>query len=66
MRVEVWLHQNNVPITYEEAYAVYQKGDLICVGYVDKKSGKTVDKYPVINIFKIRETGYTSSQPNKG
>ena len=65
MKVEVWLEKNNTNLVYEDAQAVYQKGDLVCIGYTDKVLGKTVDKYPVVNIFKIRETAYASSQPNK-
>ena len=63
MKVEVWLEKNNVALVYETATAVYQKGDLICIGYQDKELGKAVDKYPIQNVLKVRESNYTTSQP---
>jgi hypothetical protein len=63
MKVEIWFDRSSVPIVYEEAYATYQKGDMLCVRYEDENLGQAVDKYPVVSIFKVRETGFKSSQP---
>ena len=60
MIVEIWFDKSSVPIVYENADSTYQKGNLLCVGY-DKK----VDKYPLDHIFKVRESNFSSSQPNK-
>ena len=61
MKIEIWFQQSNVPITYE-ARATYQKGDMFCIGYEDGEE-KRVDKYPVWNIFRVRESGFASSLP---
>ncbi len=63
MKVEIWFDRSSVPVVYEEAESTYQKGDMLCVGYEDDNFGRAVDKYPVAHIFKMRETGVASSQP---
>lgn len=64
MKVEIWFDRSNVAIVYDGVYAVYQKGDMLCIGYLDLNIGSNVvDKYPIQNIFKVRESGFVSSQP---
>lgn len=63
MKVEIWFDRSSVPVVYENVTATYQKGDMLCIGYDDDDLGRTVDKYPVDHIFKIRETQFRSSQP---
>jgi hypothetical protein len=61
MIVKIWFDKSNVPIIYDDAESVYQKGDLLCIGY-----NKQVDKYPIDHIFKINESNFKTSQPTKG
>lgn len=53
MRVEVHLYTQSAPVVIEDAKNAYQKGDMYCVMYAD---GKTVDKFPLAHIFRVRET----------
>lgn len=48
------LNEQSKPITYENVINTYTKGGLFCVFYLLKDT-KTVDKYPLCNIFRIRE-----------
>ena len=63
MIVKIWFDRSNVPISYN-AQSTYQKGDMFCVGY-DSPEGKQVDKYPIVNIFKVNESQFASSQPRQ-
>ena len=58
MKVLVWFDRSSVPITYNKVSATYQKGDMFCIRY-----DGFVDKYPIKNIFKIREEEFDTSQP---
>ena len=61
MKIKIWFDKSSVPIIYENVEATYQKGDLFCIGYSSE-----VDKYPISHIFKVNESQFASSQPNKG
>jgi hypothetical protein len=56
--VSVLLHTLNVPIIHVQSQT-YQKGNLFCVYEVE--SGY-VYKYPISNIFRIREVYGTDAQ----
>jgi len=57
LRVEVHLESSSEPCVYEDAYAAYQKGDMMCVAYKDKKTGVfQTDKYPLSHIYRVRNT----------
>ncbi len=51
MRVEIHLKLQSQPMVCENVRNAYQKGNLYCVMYEDK----TVDKFPIEDIFRIRE-----------
>ena len=52
MRVEIHLYTQSKPVIVEDAKNTYQKGDMFCVMHVD---GKTVDKFPLQHVFRVRE-----------
>ena len=55
LRVEIHLESTSEPIIYEDAMAVYQKGDMMCVSF--KRDGVFMsDKYPIAHIFRVRNT----------
>jgi len=63
MKIELWFQNSSQPVKFKDAYATYQKGDLLCVGYVDE-FGQHVKKYPVQHLFCVHEEEFPSSQPN--
>jgi len=55
MKVEIIFHSSSTPKIHD-AYAVYTKGDLLCVALSDMKN---IIKYPLCNVFSIaHEHGY--------
>ena len=56
MKVEIWLDKLNQGIIHN-AESVYQKGDLLCI----KRVTGEVYKYPIRNIFCIKETEFIES-----
>jgi len=49
MRVEIIFHTSSTPKVFEDAKAVYTKGELLCISYgVDD-----LIKYPLANIFSV-------------
>jgi len=63
MKVKIWFQLSSQPINFENVYATYQKGDLICIGYKDKDGKQAVNKYPIAHLFAIKEYDFESSQP---
>ena len=64
MIVKIWFDRSSVPIKYT-ADSTYQKGDMFCIGYGADDNNPEVDKYPIQNIFKVNESQFVTSQPNK-
>jgi len=52
MKIEVHLLSQSKPIVYENVNNAYTKDGMYCVY---NKDG-IVDKYPLINIFRVKET----------
>lgn len=53
-QIEVHLNEQSSPIIYTNVSNTYTKGYLYCVMYeIDGK--RKVDKFPLMNIFRIRE-----------
>lgn len=50
-KIEVHLKHQSQPVVCENVRNAYQKGDLYCVMYVNGM----VDKFPVADIFRVRE-----------
>lgn len=61
LRVEVHLHSSSEPIVYLDAISCFEKGSLFCVAY-DQGSQVMTDKYPIMSIFRVRNT-YTGKEP---
>jgi hypothetical protein len=61
VKVEIWFDKSSVPIVFENARATYQKGDMFCI----EVGGGVRQKYPIRNIFTVKETHDTSSQPER-
>lgn len=55
IKVQVWLQNLSQPIDLS-AKATYQKGEMFCIEWVDDSGERMVDKYPLQNIFRVRET----------
>jgi hypothetical protein len=53
MKVEVYLQETSQRIVFEKASNTYTKGPLFCV-YI--KEENVVYKYPISNIFNIKES----------
>lgn len=53
-KVSIILKTNSQPILYD-ATSVYEKGSFTCILFKDDKGEPTVDKYPTVDIFKLRE-----------
>lgn len=51
MTVEIRMQLASQPIVLNEVHSTYQKGDLFCVRF----ENGTVFKYPIANIFDIKE-----------
>jgi len=67
MIVKIWFQKSNQPVTFKDADATYQKGDLFCVGYWDEADGKQhAKKYPIVSLFMVDESDFPSSQPTSG
>lgn len=49
MRVEILFHTSSTPKVFGNCYAVYTKGDLLCVQLDDGM----ICKYPLINVFSV-------------
>lgn len=57
MRVEIHLKEQSQPVVAEGVRNTYIKGDLFCVMYeADDHGNYTVDKFPIQDIFRVRET----------
>ncbi len=56
MLVDIWLKETSQPIEREQVLSTYQKGDFYCVLFSDKNGMKWVEKFPVANIWKIKES----------
>ena len=54
----VQLDRSSQPVEYKNVITTYQKGDLFCIAYINKDDEKWVDKYPIQNIFRTRQTFY--------
>lgn len=54
--VEIHLDASSEPIKYDTAIAVFQKGDMICVSFKKGENEVYTDKYPIMNIFRVRNT----------
>ena len=52
MKIEVHLLSQSKPIIYENVKNAYVKDGLYCI----YNETNIVDKYPLINIFRIKET----------
>lgn len=52
-KVEVHLLSQSQPIVYDNVINTYTKDGLYCVLSSDKN---IVDKYPTVNIFRVRES----------
>jgi len=52
MKVEIYLKETSQRIEFEDAKNAYTKGDLYCVYTKDD----WVYKYPISNIFNVRES----------
>ena len=52
MKIKIHLLSQSQPIEYTDVKNTYTKDGLFCV----YKSDGFVDKYPLINIFRIQET----------
>lgn len=52
MIVEVDLLSQSVPVRIEDVLNAYQKGDLYCVMQADG----TVYRFPIIHVFRVKET----------
>lgn len=50
--IEVWLMETSLPITHINVENAYTKGKLYCVMHKDN----TVWKYPIQNIFRVKES----------
>ena len=55
MKIEVHLYTQSQPVVLEDVRNAYQKGDLYCV-WVGNKEKYFVYKFPLIHIFRIKET----------
>ena len=56
MRVEIYMKETSQRIEYKDAVNAYTKGDLYCVYTKDN----WVYKYPIANIFNVRESYYNT------
>lgn len=56
MIVEVHLYTQSEPVVIIDVRNAYQKGDLYCAMLND---GKTVYKFPLLHIFRIKEVSAT-------
>ncbi len=66
MRVEVLFHSSSTPKVFEDAKAVYTKGELLCIAYGEDD----IVKYPLLNIFSVYSKhhyhgGSTLSKPEE-
>ena len=52
MKVEVHLLSQSQPIVYERVKNSYTKDGMYCI----YKEDGCVDKYPIVNIFRVTET----------
>lgn len=53
MKVEIYLQETSQRIVFENATNTYTKGPLYCVYLKDEN---VVYKYPVANLFNVKET----------
>jgi len=60
MIIAVWFDRSNSPLVYTDVDATYQKGDALCIRY-ESETGPEVEKIPLSNIFKWRESNFVSS-----
>jgi hypothetical protein len=51
VRIRIELKETSQPIEITDALNAYTKGPLFCV----YREGNVVDKYPVTNIWRVRE-----------
>ena len=49
MKVEIIFHTSSTPKIFENAKAVYTKGELLCISYGEDE----IIKYPLLNIFSV-------------
>lgn len=56
MKVEIYLKETSQRIKFENAVNTYTKGPLYCVLVQDDETTRWVYKYPVANIFNVRES----------
>ena len=54
-KIEIHLNEQSKPIVISNVINTYTKGGLYCVFYDNEKESKLVDKFPLCNIFRIRE-----------
>ena len=54
--VEVHLDSSSEPIKYDTALAVFEKGSFICVSFEKGENEVYTDKYPIMNVFRVRNT----------
>jgi hypothetical protein len=52
--VTVHLKNNTQPIHFD-AVAAFEKGSFFCVAYFTKEGIKLVDRFPISDVFRIRE-----------
>lgn len=56
MKVEIQRIESSLPIVYEDVVNAYTKGDLYCVMFIGKETGKRMThKYPICTIFRVIE-----------
>ena len=53
--VEIKFLLTSQSIVFENAINTYQKGDLFCVMTLDQSGNRSVYKYPIPNIFQVKE-----------
>lgn len=49
MRVEILFHSSSTPKVIDDAYAVYTKGELLCI----QRDDGMILKYPLLNVFSV-------------
>ena len=59
MEVKVHLYTQSEPVIMTDVRNTYQKGDLYCVMLND---GKTVYKFPIQHIFRIKEVSAPAAE----
>lgn len=52
MKIKIHLLSQSQPIIYEDAKNAYTKDGMYCIYTKDN----LVDKYPMVNIFRVRES----------